>query len=63
VEDYGEEKLVAAAMCPGRFQREITIVATGKEELTREVIVVTDLPIIVSEGLFTIVADGGVGVM
>jgi len=59
VEDYGKEKLVTAAMCPGRFQLEITIVATGKKELTREVMVVTDLPISVSEGLFTVVADGG----
>ena len=33
VEDYGKEKLVAAAMCPGRFKLEITIVATGKEEM------------------------------
>ena len=41
MEDYGEEKLVAAAMCPGRFQLEITIITTGKEELlTREVTVV-----------------------
>ena len=59
VEDYGKEKLVAAAMCPGIFQLEITTVATGKEELTHEVTVVTDLPISVSEGLFTVVADGG----
>ena len=50
-------------MCPGRFQLEITIVATGKEELTREVTVVTDLPISMSEGLFTIAADDGVGVL
>ena len=63
VEDYGKEKLVAAAMCPGRFQLEITFVATRKEELTCEVIVVTDLPISMSEGLFTVVADGGVGVL
>ena len=63
VEDYGKEVLVAAAMCPGRFQLEITIVTTGKEELTREVTVVTDLPISMSEGLFTIAADDGVGVL
>jgi len=63
VEDYGKEKLVAAAICPGRFQLEITIVAAGKKELTREVIVVTDFPISVSERLFTIAADGGVGVL
>ena len=63
VEDYGKEVLVAAAMCPGRFQLEITIVTTGKEELTREVTVVTDLPISMSEGLFTVVAAGGVGVL
>ena len=31
MEDYGEEKLIAAAMCPGRFQLKITIVATGKD--------------------------------
>ena len=54
MEDYGKEKLVAAAMCSGRFQLEITIVATGKEELTREVIVVTDFPISASEGLQTV---------
>jgi len=46
VKDYGKEKLVAVAMCPGRFQLEITIVATGKEELTREMIVVTDFPVL-----------------
>ena len=63
MEDYGKEKLVAAAMCPGRFQLEITIVATGKEELTREVIVVTDLPISVSEWLFTVIAHCGSGEM
>jgi len=63
VEDYGKEKLVAAAMCPGKFQLEITIVATRKEELTGEVTMVTDLPISVSEGSFTVVADGGVGVL
>ena len=63
VKDYGKEKLVAAAMCPGRFQLEITIVATGKEELTREVIVVTDFPVTVIERLFTVVADCGVGVV
>ena len=63
VEDYGKEVLVAAAMCPGRFQLEITIVATGKEELTREVILVTDLPISVIEWSFTVVADCGVGVV
>ena len=40
MEDYAKEKLVAAVMCPGRFQLEITIVTTGKEELAREVIVV-----------------------
>jgi len=51
VEDYGKEKLVAAAMCPGRFQLEITMVATGKEEFTREVMV-TDLPISMSERLY-----------
>jgi len=45
VKDYRKEKLVAAKMCPGRFQLEITIVATGKEEFPREVIVVTDFPI------------------
>jgi len=39
VKDYGKEVMVAAVMCPGRFQLEITILATGKEELTREVIV------------------------
>ena len=27
MEDYGKEKLVAATMCPGRFQLEITIEA------------------------------------
>ena len=63
MEDYGKEKLVAAAMCPGRFQLEITIVATGKEELTREVIVVANFPISVIEWLFTVVADCGVGVL
>jgi len=63
VKDYRKEKLVAAAMCPGRFQLEITIVATGKEELTREVIVVTDFPVTVIEWLFTIVADGSIGVL
>jgi len=57
------EKLVAAAMCPGRFQLEITIVATEKKELTREVIVVTDFPVTMIEWLFTVVADGGVGVL
>ena len=45
MEDYGKEKLVAATMCPGRFQLEITIVTAGKEKLTREVIVVTDFPL------------------
>ena len=63
VEDYGKEVLVATAMCPSRFQLKITIVATRKEELTREVIVVTNLPISVSEGVFTIIADGGSGVL
>ena len=63
MEDYGKEKLVAAAMCPGRFQLEITIVTAGKAELTCKVIVVTDLPISVSERLFTIFADGGVGIL
>ena len=63
VKDYGKEKLVAAAMCPGRFQLEITIVTAGKEEFSSQVIVVTDLPISVSEGLFTVAADGGVGVL
>jgi len=57
------EKLVAAAMCPGRFQLEITIVATEKKELTREVIVVSDFPVTMIEWLFTVVADGGVGVL
>ena len=47
MEDCGKEKLVAAAMCPGRFQLEISIVTAGKEELTREVIVVTDFPVTV----------------
>ena len=50
-------------MCPGRFQLEITIVTTGKEELTREVIVVTDFAVTVIERLFTVVADGDVGVV
>ena len=63
MENYGKEKLVAATMCPGRFQLEITIVTAGKEKLTREVIVVTDLPITVIERLFTVVADGGVGIV
>jgi len=63
MEDYGKEKLIAAAMCPGRFQLEITIVATGKEELTREVIVVTDFPVTVIEWSFTVVADCGSGVL
>jgi len=63
MKDYGKEKLVAAAMCPGRFQLEITIVATGKEELTREVIVVADFPVTVIEWSFTVVADCGVGVL
>ena len=63
MKDYGKEKLVAATMCPGRFQLEITIVATGKEELTREVMVVTDFPVTVIEWLFTVVADCGVGVV
>ena len=63
MEDYGKEKLVAAAMCPGRFQLAITIVTAGKEELTREVIVVTDFPISVIEWSFTVVADCGVGVV
>ena len=47
VEDYGKEKLVAAAMCPGRFQLEITIVTAGEEKLAREVIVMTDFPVTV----------------
>ena len=47
MENYGEEKLIAAAMCPGRFQSEITIVTAWKEELTREVIVMTDFPVTV----------------
>ena len=63
MENYGKEKLVAATMCPGRFQLEITIVTTGEEKLTREVIVVTDFPVTVIERLFTVVADGGVGVV
>jgi len=63
VKDYGKEKLVAVAMCPGRFQLEITIVATGKEELTREMIVVTDFPVTVIEWSFTVIADGSVGVL
>jgi len=58
VEDYGKEVMVAAAMCPGRFQLEITIITTGKEELlTREVTVVKDLLISVSERLFTIIVN------
>jgi len=63
VKDDRKEKLVAAAMCPGRFQLEITIVAAGKEEFARQVVVVTDFPISASEGLFTVVADGGSGVL
>ena len=63
MENYGEEKLVAAAMCPGRFQLEITIVTAWKEKLTREVIVVTDFPATMIERLFTVVADGGTGVL
>ena len=63
MENYGKEVLVAATMCPGRFQLEITIVTTGKEELTREVIVVTDFAVTVIERLFTVVADGDVGVV
>ena len=63
MENYGKEVLVAATMCPGRFQLEITIVTAGKEELTREVIVVTDFPVTVIERLFTVVADCGVGVL
>ena len=63
VEDDGKEVLVTVTMCRGRFQLEITIITTGKEELTCEVTMVTDLPISVSEGLFAIVADGGVGVL
>ena len=47
MEDYGKEKLVAAAMCSGRFQLEITIVTAGKEKLTREVMVVTYFPVTV----------------
>ena len=54
MEDYGKEKLVAATVCPGRFQLEITTVTAWKEELTREVIVVTDFPILASEGLQTV---------
>jgi len=50
-------------MCPGRFQLEITIVTAGKEKLAREVIVMTDFPVTVIERLFTVVADGGVGVV
>jgi len=63
MENYGKEKLIAAAMCPGRFQLEITIVTAWKEELTREVIVVTDFPVTVIERLFTVVADCGAGVL
>ena len=63
MENYGKEVLVAATMCPGRFQLEITIVTAGKEELTHEVIVVTDFPVTVIERLFTVVADCGVGVL
>jgi len=63
MENYGKEKLVAAAMCPGRFQLEITIVATGKEELTREVIVVTAFPVTVIEWSFAVVADCVSGVL
>jgi len=47
MENYGKEKLVAAAMCPGRFQLEITIVTAWKEELACEVIVMTDFPVTV----------------
>ena len=47
MKDYGKEVLVAATMCPGRFQLEITIVTAGKEKLAREVIVVTDFPVTV----------------
>ena len=47
MENYGKEVLVAATMCPGRFQLEITIVTAGKEKLAREVIVVTDFPVTV----------------
>ena len=61
--NYGKEKLVAAAMCPGRFQLEITSVGTGKEELTRKVMVVTDFPVTVSKWSFTVIADCGVGVL
>ena len=49
MKDYGKEKLVAAAMCPGRFQLEIAIVTAWKEKLTREVIVMTDFPVTVSK--------------
>ena len=63
VEDYGKEKLVAAAMCPGRFQLEITIVTAGKEKLAHEVIVMTDFPITVIERLFTVMTGCGVGVL
>ena len=64
--DYGKlrgGKLVAATMCPGRFQLKITIVTAWKEELTREVIVMTDFPVTVIKWLFTVVADCGVGVL
>ena len=63
VEDYGKEVLVAVAICAGQLRLEITVVTAGKVELTREVTVVTNFPISVSEGVFTIVADGGVGVL
>jgi len=49
MENYGKEKLIADAMCPGRFQLEITIVTAGKEKLAREVIVVAHFPISVSK--------------
>ena len=65
MENYGKEKLVATAMCPGISLRllEITIVTAGEEKLTREVIVMTDFPVTVIERLFTVVAHGGVGVV
>ena len=63
MEDYGKEKLVAAAMCPSRFKLEITIVTTGKEKLTCEVIVMTDFPITVIKWMFTVVAGCGVGIL
>ena len=35
VEDYGKEKLVATAMCPGGLHLDITTVTAGKEDLTQ----------------------------